>query len=96
MSNEDTALVHAGIAKDAVEAAGHTVTRILATDDGLAFQLLIAPLVANERKGVTQAELDAIGALVTAANYRIAKDWQPAWLALRKCVVVTCANPDAI
>ncbi len=95
MENEATALAHAETLKVAIEAAGHSVTRTMATDEGLAFQLLIAPVIANERKGITQGELDAIAQLVIDAGYTVAKDWQPAWLALRKCVVVTCANPDA-
>lgn len=96
MSNEATALAHAETLKTAIEARGHTVTRLMATDEGLAFQLLIAPVIENERKGISQAELDAIGAVATGAGYVVAKDWQPAWLPLRKCVVVTCANPEAV
>ena len=96
MSNETTALAHADTLKALIEATGHSVTRTLATDDGLAFQLLIAPVIADERKGISKAELAAIAEIVTDADYVIAKDWQPAWLPLRKCVVVTCANPDAV
>lgn len=90
-----TALANSEVAKAAVEGAGHSVIRTLATDEGLAFQLLIEPIVANERKGISKAELETIGQLVIDAGFTIAKDWQPAWLPLRKCVVVTCVNPDA-
>lgn len=88
MSNESTALAHAEALKATIEGAGHAVTRCMATDEGFAFQLLIAP-------SELPADLVAIAMLVTGAGYAIAKDWQPAWLPLRKCVVVTCANPDA-
>lgn len=87
MSNEATALAHAETLKAAIEAEGHTVTRAMATDGGVAFQLLIAPKE-------LPADLAGIGVVCVNAGYVVAKDWQPAWLPLRKCVVVTCANPD--
>lgn len=81
-----TALAHAEALKADIEAEGFSVTRTLATDGGFAFQLLIA---------AKEADVQDIAAICASSPYVVAKDWQPAWLPLRKCVVVTCANPGA-
>lgn len=89
MSNETTAQAHADTLRAVLESEGNTVTRAISTEEGATFQLLLNP-------PSLPADLTAIAMAVTGAGYEIAKDWQPAWLALRKCVVVTCVNPEAV
>lgn len=87
MSNENTAQAHADTLKGVLEGEGCTVTRAISTEEGATFQLLLTP-------PSMPADLTAIAMSVALAGYEIAKAWQPAWLALRKCVVVTCVNPE--
>lgn len=69
------------------EGAGYTVNRSLPTDGGAKVSLLLAP-------PSLPADLHAVAAILTEAGHVIATDWQPAWLELRKVVVVTVSNPD--
>ena len=87
MSNEATAQAHADALKSVLEGEGNTVTRAISTEAGATFQLLLTT-------PSLPANLEEIALLVELAGYAVAKDWQPAWLALRKCVVVTCVNPE--
>lgn len=87
MSNETTAQAHADALKAVLEGEGNTITRAISTESGATFQLLLSP-------PSLPANLEEIALLVELAGYVVAKDWQPAWLALRKCVVVTCVNPE--